>query len=110
VAAAIDQKVVGLNRSFAEFYRGVIIERLPETADELRAVAADLGASSEDIKLGDAASVAIVKHMPLDNYRVVYFATPHLSLGRLKNLPRQRRSRLLYSPFLTSPPTKMMGC
>jgi hypothetical protein len=42
----IRQKVVGLNRSLPEFYRGVTIDTdalravdpLPETADELRAV------------------------------------------------------------------------
>ena len=59
-------KVAALNRSLTSFYRGVTADTkalaealpaLPETADELRAVAKILGAKSEDIKLGEAASV-----------------------------------------------------
>jgi hypothetical protein len=38
---------------------------LPETADELRAIAKTLKASPEDIKLGDAASVTAVKRESL---------------------------------------------
>jgi CHAT domain-containing protein len=99
VTAASEQKVVGLNRSLPEFYRGVTIdieslagavEQLPETADELRAVAKNLGASPEDIKLGDAASVTTVKHMPLDNYRVVYFATHALVAGQVEEFAKAK--------------------
>src|ERR1700730_17629082 len=77
-------KVAALNRSLTSFYRGVTADTkalaealpaLPETADELRAVAKILGAKSEDIKLGEAASVTTVKKQPLANYRIVYFAT-----------------------------------
>ena len=67
-------KVAALNRSLTSFYRGVTADTkaladalpaLPETADELRAIAKILGASSEDIKLGEAASVTTVKNEPL---------------------------------------------
>jgi CHAT domain-containing protein len=82
-----------LNRSLPSFYRGVTADTkalaaalpaLPETADELRAIAKILGAKSEDIKLGKAASVTTVKNEPLDNYRVVYFATHALVAGQVE--------------------------
>jgi tetratricopeptide (TPR) repeat protein len=66
-----------LNRSLTTFYRGAIpdtkalakaLPPLPETADELRAIAETLQASPEDIKLGDEASVTTVKREPLDDY------------------------------------------
>ena len=62
--------MAALNRSLTSFYRGVTADTkalgealpaLPETADELRAIAKILGAKSEDIKLGEAASVTTVK-------------------------------------------------
>ena len=43
-----------------------------------------LGATSEDIKLGEAASVTTVKKEPLANYRVVYFATHALVAGEVE--------------------------
>jgi CHAT domain-containing protein len=67
------QKVTALNRSLTSFYRGVTADMkalaealpaLPETADELRAIGKILGAGSEDIKLGEAASVTTVKKEP----------------------------------------------
>jgi len=61
---------------------------LPETADELRAVAKELGAKSEDIELGDAASVTNVKHAQLDDYRVVYFATHALVAGEVEKFAK----------------------
>src|SRR5262249_54066817 len=48
---------------------------LPETADEIKAVAARLGASRSDIYLQKDASVTEVKRAALADYRVVYFAT-----------------------------------
>jgi CHAT domain-containing protein len=90
VSAAIDRKFVEFNKSLPKFYRGMAMEQLPETADELRAVARELGARSEDIKLGDAASVATVKHLPLDNYRVVYFATHALVAGEVGKFSQAR--------------------
>ena len=90
--AAGRQKVAALNRSLTSFYRGMTADTkalaealpaLPETADELRAIAKILGAKSEDIKLGEAANVTAVKKQPLDNYRVVYFATHALVAGEV---------------------------
>ena len=87
------QQVAALTRSLTTFYRGVTADTqalakdlppLPDTADELRAIAETLKASAEDIKLGDAASVTAVKREPLDNYRVVYFATHALVAGQVE--------------------------
>jgi CHAT domain-containing protein len=61
---------------------------LPETADELRTIANQLGAEPEDIKLGEAATVTDVKHERLDNYRVVYFATHALVAGQVVELAK----------------------
>jgi CHAT domain-containing protein/Flp pilus assembly protein TadD len=86
-----------LNRSLTTFYRGVTADTqalakallpLPETADELRAIAKTLKASPEDIKLGDAASVTTVKRELLDNYRVVYFATHALVAGQVEQFAK----------------------
>ena len=91
------QQVAALNRSLTCFYRGVTADTkalgealpaLPETADELRAIAKILGAKSEDIKLGEAASVTNVKHERLDNYRVVYFATHALVAGEVEKFAK----------------------
>ena len=91
------QKVAALNRSLTSFYRGVTADTralaealpaLPETADELRAIAKILGAGSEDIKLGEAASVTTVKKEPLANYRVVYFATHALVAGEVEKFAK----------------------
>jgi CHAT domain-containing protein len=90
-------KVAALNRSLTSFYRGVTVDTkaladalppLPETADELRAVAKILGASSEDIELEEAASVTTVENHPLSNYRVVYFATHALVAGEVEKFAK----------------------
>jgi CHAT domain-containing protein/Tfp pilus assembly protein PilF len=80
---------------YQSYYDGssVDIERLrtglpalPETADELRAVAHDLGASDDDVKLGAAATVTQVKATQLDLYRVIDFATHGLIAGEISGL------------------------
>jgi CHAT domain-containing protein len=90
-------KVAALNRSLTSFYRGVTADTrslaealpaLPETAEELRAIAKILGAKSEDIKLGEAASVTTVKKEPLANYQVVYFATHALVAGEVEKFAK----------------------
>ena len=95
--ASRKQLVAGSNLSLTRFYRGVAADTnalaealpaLPETADELRAVANELGAKFEDIKLGEAASVTDVKHEPLDNYRIVYFATHALVAGEVEKFAK----------------------
>ncbi|HSR77339.1 MAG TPA: CHAT domain-containing tetratricopeptide repeat protein [Xanthobacteraceae bacterium] len=81
---------IASNRGYASFYRGATADLdvlakalppLPETADELRAVAKSLGADEADIKLGSAATEATVKQTKLDQYRIVYFATHALVSG-----------------------------
>jgi CHAT domain-containing protein/Tfp pilus assembly protein PilF len=67
----------GVNRS----QLGQSLPQLPETADELNAVALKLGAPSADVHLGRDARETTVKHLPLTDYRVVYFATHALVAG-----------------------------
>ena len=59
---------------------------LPETAGELQAVAAAVGAPTNDLHLGAAASEATVKRLDLSPYRIVYFATHGLIAGEIKGL------------------------
>ena len=59
---------------------------LPETADELRAVARQLGASESDVRLGAAATVTSVRTAGLERYRVVEFATHGLVAGEVGGL------------------------
>jgi len=89
-------KVAAVNRRLTSFYRGVNgdtntlakLPALPETADELRAIAKILGAKSEDIKLGEAANVTEIKHERLSNYRIVYFATHALVAGEVEKFAK----------------------
>jgi CHAT domain-containing protein len=59
---------------------------LPETGDELRAVAHQLGASDSDVRLGAAATVTSVSAAGLEQYRVVDFATHGLVAGEVGGL------------------------
>jgi tetratricopeptide (TPR) repeat protein len=112
------QKVASLNRSLTSFYRGAIADTktlakalppLPETADELRAVGNELGATTEDIKLGEAASVPNVKHAPLDNYRVVYFATHALVAGEVEKFAKAKAEPALVLSIPEKPTDKDDG-
>jgi CHAT domain-containing protein len=62
------------------------LPQLPDTADELTAVAENLGAPMSDIHLGRDASETTVKRLPLADYRIVYFATHGLVAGDVKGL------------------------
>jgi CHAT domain-containing protein len=81
-------------RSYTEYWRGAGLDRsalasaprLPDTADELRAVASNLGAANSDIHLRRDASVTTVKRAPLEDFRIVYFATHGLVAGDVKGL------------------------
>jgi CHAT domain-containing protein len=84
-------KHIASNRGYASFYSGgtadlellaKALPPLPETADELRAVAKSLGASEADLRLRSAATVTAVKTTRLDQYRIVYFATHALVSGQ----------------------------
>ena len=59
---------------------------LPETGDELRAVARALGATDGDVRLGAAATVTSVSAAGLEQYRVVDFATHRLVAGEVGGL------------------------
>jgi CHAT domain-containing protein len=59
---------------------------LPETANELRAIAKTLGASRDDLLLGPRASEPVLRRMPLDHYRIIQFATHALVGGDLPGL------------------------
>jgi CHAT domain-containing protein len=81
-------------RSYADYWRGAGVDRaqlsaalpqLPDTADELKAVSAKLGAGA-DIRLGRDASETAVKRAPLSQYRIVYFATHGLVAGDVNGL------------------------
>ena len=59
---------------------------LPDTADELRALAAAQGAGPDSILLGDKASEATLKGLKLDQYRILAFATHGLVADELQDL------------------------
>jgi CHAT domain-containing protein len=84
-------KHIASNRGYVSFYRGgtadldvlaKALSPLPDTADELRAVAKSLGAGEADLRLGSAATETAVKQTKLDQYRIVYFATHALVSGQ----------------------------
>jgi CHAT domain-containing protein/tetratricopeptide (TPR) repeat protein len=60
--------------------------RLPETADELKAIAKTLKAPDNTIRLREAATEQQVKQMNLAPYRVLAFATHGLMSGDFKGL------------------------
>jgi CHAT domain-containing protein/tetratricopeptide (TPR) repeat protein len=62
------------------------LPRLPETADEVRAIAAALRADAGDVFVGAAASEQAVKAMDLSSRKVVMFATHGLIPGDLDGL------------------------
>lgn len=61
---------------------------LPQTADELRQVAASVNASKSDIFLGSEATEARIKQMNLEQYRIVYFATHGLVGGEVADFAK----------------------
>src|SRR5262249_32993237 len=76
--------IAATTRAYCDYGHGASVDRkrraealspLPDSAEELKAVAAKLGASFSDIYLGRNATEENVKRVPLFDYRVVYFAT-----------------------------------
>jgi CHAT domain-containing protein len=61
---------------------------LPETADELRKVAASVRANPADVILGPDATETRVKQAKLDQYRIVYFATHGLLAGEVADFAK----------------------
>src|SRR5262249_9636118 len=87
--------IAARTRAYSDYWRGASVDRatladalspLPDSAEELKAVAAKLGASSSDIYLGRNATEENVKRLPLPDYRVVYFAPPGLVAGDREGL------------------------
>jgi CHAT domain-containing protein len=81
--------------AYTDFWQGAGVDRamlaqalpeLPDTAEELKAVAKDLGVAAGDIHLGADASETTVKHAPLADYSIIYFATHGLVAGDVKGL------------------------
>jgi CHAT domain-containing protein/Tfp pilus assembly protein PilF len=77
-------------RGYSDYWQGVGIDLaklgsalppLPDTADELNTVAGKIGAAAADVHLGRDATETNVKHSPLNNYGIVYFATHALVAG-----------------------------
>ena len=92
---ATKRRTAVMTRAYSEFWQGSSLDRkklalalpsLLETADELEAVAAKLGAPRNDIHLQKDANETTVKHAALASYRVVYFATHGLLAGDAKGL------------------------
>ena len=88
-------RLTAKTRSYTEYWRGAgidreklaqALQRLEDTADELKAVADKVGATAGDILLREQATEAAVKKLPLGDYRVVYFATHGLVAGDVKGL------------------------
>jgi CHAT domain-containing protein/Tfp pilus assembly protein PilF len=81
--------------AYTDFWQGVGVDRtrlaqalpqLPDTADELKGVASDLGVAAADIHLGADASETTVKRLALADYGIIYFATHGLVAGDVKGL------------------------
>lgn len=81
--------------AYTDFWRGAGVDRarlaqalpqLPDTADELTAVARDVGAAKADIHLGRDASETTLKRAALAQYGIIYFATHGLVAGDVKGL------------------------
>jgi CHAT domain-containing protein len=92
-APAETAKIAARTRAYSDYWHGASVDRaklaealspLPDSAEELKAVAAKLGASSSDIHLGRDATEGNVKRLPLADYRVVYFVG--LVAGDVKGL------------------------
>jgi CHAT domain-containing protein len=62
------------------------LPRLPESADELRAVARVVGASTEDLLLGRGATERALRQRPLNDYRVISFATHAIVAGEIEGV------------------------
>jgi CHAT domain-containing protein/tetratricopeptide (TPR) repeat protein len=60
--------------------------RLPETADELRAMAKALNSDQKSLWLRENATEAKIKHLALSKYRTIAFATHGVMAGELKGV------------------------
>jgi CHAT domain-containing protein len=90
-------KHIALSRGYASVYRGLradldvlanALPPLPETGDELRAIAKSLNAPQSELRLEAAATETAVKQAKLDQYRIVYFATHALVSGETSQVTK----------------------
>ena len=65
-----------------------VLPSLPETATELREVAASVHANSADLFLGAAATETRVKQEKLNQFRILYFATHGLLAGDVSDFAK----------------------
>jgi CHAT domain-containing protein/Tfp pilus assembly protein PilF len=65
-----------------------VLGPLPETADELKRVAASVDADPSDLFVGIAATETRVKQEKLERYRIVYFATHGLLAGEVADFAK----------------------
>ncbi len=80
--------------NLADLFKGGIADpdklrelpRLPETADEIRSVAAALGAPASSLYLEDRASEPLLREADLAQFRVIEFATHGLMSGDITGL------------------------
>jgi CHAT domain-containing protein len=95
VAPSAQRATLRPTRAYNTYWKGGVVDLhalgtgldpLPETADELRAVAKGLGATDDDVYLGARATEVAVKKAALNAYRVIYFATHGLVAGEMKGL------------------------
>jgi CHAT domain-containing protein len=78
------------------------LPQLPDTENEVRAIADVLNAEKNDLKFGADASETIVKNAKLDDYRIVYFATHGLVAGEVEKFAKVKAEPAL---ALTIPDT-----
>src|SRR5262249_4372894 len=62
------------------------LQPLPDTAEELRAMARMMGATENDLLLRERASEPMIRQTSLDRYKVIVFATHALVSGELEGL------------------------
>jgi CHAT domain-containing protein len=79
---------------WSHLFRGAMVDvddvralpPLPETADELRTIAKTMGATDNDLLLGEKASEPIIRSTALDRYQIIEFATHALLSHDIKGL------------------------
>jgi CHAT domain-containing protein len=65
----------GCSGAIADVEKVRALPPLPETADELRAIAKELGATEDDLLLGERASEPVLRQTPIERYKAVALAT-----------------------------------
>ena len=83
---------------------------LPDTADELRAVARALGVPPTQVKLAQEATERAVKTARLSDYRILHFATHGLDREPDRALQRARGAGARAHPAADALASRTMGC